>query len=187
MYIIGSSTLAEIAFETLTSQNIIVDGFFDDFNNNNFFLETPVLGSLNFLINNKSNFIHKPFFVAIGNNEARASLQQMLMKEGFLFNNIVHSQAIIEKSALLGQGNFIGCFAYIGTGAKIGNGNIIFKGVSVTHHNILGDYNFLSPNVSIGGFTRLGDKVKVGMNSVIKPYIEIESGSDFEPLTLIGK
>ena len=184
MYIIGTSTLAEIIVEILHSQGEKILGFYDDYSKQKMFSDIPILGTISDLIDSKNRY---PVFVAIGDNKARQLISEMLIKSGFDFFNVIHSKSNIEPSVKIGKGNFFSSFSYVGTSSIIGDGNIIFPGVSITHHNKIGNYNFISPNSSIGGYTKLGDNCKVGMNCVIKPYLEIKSNSSFESLAMINQ
>jgi len=74
--------------------------------------------------------------------------------------------------------------AYVGVKALIGSGNIVFPGVSITHHNEVGDFCFFSPNCSVGGYTKIGDECKIGMNCVVLPYRRLAAGTVAEPLTV---
>jgi len=184
-YIVGTSTLSEIIIEVLAEANQKIEGFFDDFNKDKIFMNTPIIGTVNDIIIDKKKYLNDFFFVSIGDNKSREKIISSLKNTGFRFFNVIHKKSYIDKSVNVGTGNYIGPFVYIGTKSKIGDGNIIFKGVAINHHNKVGNYCFFSPNSSIGGYTIIGDRVKIGMNSVVNPYIEIKNDFTSAPLTLI--
>lgn len=185
--IIGTSTLSEIVYEILTLNQIKVRGFWDDYTQESQFLNTPVFGKIENLISQKEDYLASPVFVAIGDNTGRKKIIGMLKEEGFTFFNVIHPKAHIENSAIIEEGNFIGAFSYIGCQSVIGMGNIIYHNVIVSHHNHIGDFNFLSPQVSIGGFTEIGDLNKIGMNSVVKPYLKLSDELNIEPLSIVSQ
>lgn len=177
--------MSEIILEVLTENKLKIDGIFDDFNKDKLFMNIPVLGTLNDIYGNKEKYSNDFFFVSIGDNSAREKIYTTLKNNGIKFFNVIHNKACIDKTVDIGTGNYIGPFAYIGTKSKIGDGNIIFKGVAINHHNRIGNHCFFSPNSSVGGYTIIGDRVKIGMNSVVNPYIKIENDFNCEPLTFV--
>lgn len=185
--IIGTSTLAEIVIEILAMNDIKVKGFWDDFSEEKMFLNLPVLGRIEDLIVQKEEYLAFPVFVAIGDNSGRKKVMSEIKEEGFNFFNVIHPKAHIEASVQMDTGNFVGAFTYIGCKCVIGEGNIFYHNVIVSHHNSIGDYNFISPQVSIGGFTQMGHLNKIGMNSVVKPYIHLSDGCYYEPLSIVSQ
>lgn len=185
MYIYGTSTLSEIILDVAKSIEIKIDGFFDDFTNNTSFYGIPIIGGMECLIRLKDNTPNIELFVAVGDNENREMLFKKIESYNISLPNIIHPGACIESTAELGFGNLVMHGAYVGIKVTIGNGNLIFPCVCLTHHNIVGDYNFFSPNVSIGGYTKIKSRCKFGMNSVVKPHIEISNNYHCNPLTIV--
>lgn len=169
LVIFGASTLGEIALEIAEKSGFKCLGFYDDVNKNDSFCKKPMLGNKADLLRCcKSNDMK--IFVAIGDNSSRNTIVNELKTAKASFANIIDPQATIMPSAKLQTGNLIHAHAYIGTKVNIGAHNIIFPGVSITHHNQVKDFCFFSPNASVGGYTTIDSFCKIGMNSVVKPY-----------------
>ena len=186
MYIFGTSTLSEIILDIAQCINIKIDGFFDDFTNETSFYGIPIIGGMDSLLKLKDDLPEIELFVAVGDNVNREKLFKTIENNGTSLSNIIHPGAYIEPTATLGSGNLLMHGAYLGAKVIIGDGNLIFPGVCITHHNRIGDFNFFSPNVSVGGHTRIQSGCKIGMNSVVKPYIEIASNYHCDPLTIVS-
>lgn len=185
MFILGAGTLGEIALEAATRAGIRVLGFYDDVTDALEFDGLPVLGRLDDFRNDRAAHI-EGVFVAIGDNHKRQTCSESLRKLEVNFPNIVDPRATLSPSSSLGIGNLVLPGAYIGAKSSLGSFNLIFPGVSITHHNNVGSYCFFSPNVSVGGFTKIGDCCKVGMNCVVLPYGELESGLVCEPAMVVS-
>lgn len=185
MYIIGTSTLSELILDVSYSLGIAVEGFFDDFSDKESFGGIKIIGGLDQLLEQKHLYKNAGVFVAIGNNTNRHKLGQVLTKNNIKMPTLIHPAAYVEPSARLGAGNLILGGAYIGSQTIIGDGNLIFPGTCLSHHNRVGHYNFFSPNVSVGGYARISSTCKIGMNSVVQPYIQVASGFECQPLTVV--
>lgn len=182
LYILGASTLGEIAKSIALKAGWDVLGFFDDINLDHEFCGSKIFGGIQSCCAQEQYLPHK-IFVAIGDNQNRKIIADRLMDSGHQLVNIVDPMAHIEPSALIqGFNNLVMPGAYIGVGCVLGGGNLIFPGVSLTHHNKIGDFNFFGPNCSIGGHSTIGDGCKFGMNSVVYPYLEIPSSTSILPL-----
>ena len=182
MFIVGASTLGEIAYSVIQRLGGGVSGFYDDFITEGTFFDAPILGKIeNLAANDKC--MTEGVFVAIGGNKNRCSVCEKIQKMGLPLVNIIDPAAVVDNSVNLGGNTLILAGAYIGIGSVLGTGNIIFPGVSITHHNSVGDFNFFSPNASIGGYTTIGDKCKIAMGCVIAPYLTVKSETTLSPLT----
>ncbi len=185
MYVIGTRTLADIVLDIAKSNGNSVEGFFDDHSGKTHFSGIKIIGKVEDLFANPEEFRNEGVFVAIGDNMKRADIYSRLISSNIKLINVIHPSAHVESSVRMETGNLILSGVTIGSNSKIGSGNLIFPGVSITHHNIIGNYNFISPNVSIGGYTELQSNCKIGMNSVVKPYIRVVDGYSCDPLTLV--
>lgn len=186
MFIFGTSTLSEIVMDVCAAIGTPIEGFFDDFRDKGPFAGAEILGGMDKLLQDAGTYRSAGVFVAIGENTRREEIYTRLENAGFFLPQIVHPAACVERSAEIGPGNLVLGAAYLGTKTRLGKGNLIFPGVCFSHHNRVGDFNFFGPNATVGGYTRMGGRCHVGMGSVIKPYIEIESGFVCEPLSLVN-
>lgn len=69
---------------------------------------------------------------------------------------------------------------HIGPGCKIGKGLICESATVLTHDITVGNFNYFSANVTVGGHAIIGNNCFIGLNATIKNSISIE---DF---TLVG-
>ena len=186
MYLFGASTLSEIVMDVCAALGIPVEGFFDDFRDEGPFAGVEILGGLDKLLLDAGEYRSAGIFVTIGENRRREEIYTRLEKAGFFLPRIVHPAACVAQSAEIGPGNLVLGGGCVGTRTRLGKGNLVFPGVCLSHHNEVGDFNFFSPNAVVGGYTNIGDRCHVGMGSVIKPYIEVESGFTCEPMSLVN-
>lgn len=186
MFIFGTSTLSEIVIDVCAALGTPIEGFFDDFQDKGPFAGGEILGGLDKLLGDAGVYRSTGIFVAIGENTLREKIYTQLEKAGFFLPQIVHPAACVAQSAEMGPGNLVLGGVCLGTKTRLGKGNLIFPGVCLSHHNRVGDFNFFGPNCAVGGYTSMGGGCHVGMGSVIKPYIEVESGFTCEPLSLVG-
>ena len=184
MYIIGAGTLGEIVLETAIRADLEVSGFYDDITEASECDGIPVLGRFDDFRSDRAAMAEGAF-VAIGDNRKRQVCAESLLALGVHFPNVIDPRATLSPTASMGGGNLVLPGVYIGTKCSLGTCNLIFPGVSITHHNDVGNYCFFSPNASVGGFTKIGNLCKVGMNCVVLPYRELESGIECSPSTVI--
>ena len=79
----------------------------------------------------------------------------------------IHSSAVIEEGAKLGEGVKIGAFAYIGENVKIGNGTLIHSRVTINANSKLGENCEIHSGVVIEDYSELGSRVEIQANAVI--------------------
>ena len=99
---------------------------------------------------------------------AMAEILDMFLQDAPIFEDDIHTSAIIHASAVIGKGSKIGAGCYIGKNVviendtvvypnvtilddvKIGNHTIIWSGVVIRERSVIGSYCILHPNASIG-------------------------------------
>ena len=94
--------------------------------------------------------------VAIGNNAVREKLMRQLDIAGFELATVVHPQAIVSPSAILGAGSAVMACAVVGTEARLGVGAIVNSGAVVDHQATVQDFGHLGVNSSMAVGTVLG-------------------------------
>lgn len=97
-------------------------------------------------------------------------------KDNLIFPNILHPEADISQSSLIGIGNVFLKGAWISVDCKIGSFNKIQPYVTIGHDCKIGDFNQFNPKVSISGNNTIGDRNLFGTNSCTFQGINI--GSD---------
>jgi len=67
----------------------------------------------------------------------------------------------------------IGPNANIGPNVRIGSYTLINSRCSLGHDTVVGECNFISPNVCFSGFTTVGDENLFGINSATIPGVKV--------------
>jgi sugar O-acyltransferase (sialic acid O-acetyltransferase NeuD family) len=90
---------------------------------------------------------------------------------------IIHPSAVISESCQLEEGLLICQSVVVASNTVVGRHVRLNRGVLVGHDTHIGDYCTIQPAANIAGFSRLGEKVYVGMGATILEHIEIGAGS----------
>lgn len=119
--------------------------------------------------------IHYAFICvgAISDLSIRNSIYSKLKSIGFKLPVLIHKDSIISPYAHAEDGTCIMARTVINAGAYIAENCIINTGSVVEHDCIVGDNTHISPNVSIGGGTRIGCNTHIGIGSSIVQGINI--------------
>ncbi len=116
---------------------------------------------------------HAEFFVAVGNNATRKTIQEQLEKENIMMAKLIHPQAVIGMDVKIGDGTAIMAGVVINSSTQVGKGCIINTACSVDHDNDIENYVHLSPGVRLGGSVKVGKKSWLGIGSVVINNINI--------------
>ena len=183
MLIFGASTLGEMAIAVAHRAGVVIEGIYDDVTKEKTFCGAPILGGLPALLASGKD---RRVFVAVGDNAGREKVTASLRGSGLKLGSLIDPRAYTESDTLVGEGSLLMAGCYLGVRVAVGAGTLVFPGVSITHHNQVGHFNFFAPNASVGGFTTIGDRCKIGMNAVIMPYGELASDSVVAPGAVSG-
>ena len=149
--------------------NII--GFIDDDENSykRYTFSAPYLGAI------KDHTILKDhsYIMGIANLKYRRMFIDMFNEKGAKFQSFIHCGAYISTSAFIDEGSIIGPNVNIGPNVKIGKFTLINSRSSLGHDTIIGDYNFISPNVCFSGYSEIGNENLFGINSATIPGIKV--------------
>jgi UDP-N-acetylglucosamine acyltransferase len=105
---------------------------------------------------------------------------------------VIHPTAVVEKSAVLGEGVEIGALAYVGAGVRLGAGTKLHHHAAVEGNTELGRECEVFPFANIGGKTQdLKYKggnpgVRVGDRNVFREYVTVHSATNNGDYTVIG-
>ncbi len=116
---------------------------------------------------------NRPFIVAIGDNEARKSVTDMLSAKGLENVTVIHPTAHVAPSARVGAGTLICAGAIICTRARIGRGVIINTGAVAEHHNVIEDFVHIAPRTVMAGRVTIREGAMIGSGSTIIPFITV--------------
>lgn len=91
--------------------------------------------------------------------------------------NLRHRQAIIADSARIGKGNLIHAFSHLQANALLGDYNVIGSQVSVGIGAEVGTHCTLQDGVKLGREVIVEDDVFLGIGAVVHPGTKIGTGS----------
>lgn len=109
------------------------------------------------------------FICCIGNSKTRKATVEKLRARGASFTTIIHPDAVVVDSCMLGEGVIIYPYALISDNAVIGDGCIINMYSSVAHDSVLGEYCTISAHCDVTGMCTLGERVFMGSTSHVVP------------------
>ncbi|MFK8059078.1 MAG: NeuD/PglB/VioB family sugar acetyltransferase [Polaribacter sp.] len=132
-------------------------------------LDIPVIGNVN-IIDKLIKKGLKQIVLGIGGvltKGLRKKIFNSLKEKGLKIPNIIHTSALIEPSAFLGNGNQIMQGVIMGSNVKIGNNCIINSGSIISHDTIIGDNVHIAPGAIIGGGVVIKNDTIIGMGCTI--------------------
>lgn len=103
----------------------------------------------------------------------RLMIQALFRRHGLRLAPIVHPDASVCETAILGEGTQVLALAVVAADAQIGVACIINHRAAVDHESILGDGVHLAPGATLCGCVRLGSNVMIGAGSVVLPRVTI--------------
>lgn len=115
--------------------------------------------------------------VAIGANSLRIDMQKHLSEVGFQFPVLVHPDASVSRSVVIGEGTVICAQAAVIIDACIGRSSIVNTGASVGHDCLLGDGVHVAPGVRLAGGVSIGECCWIGIGAVVKECVSIGPGT----------
>jgi acetyltransferase EpsM len=92
---------------------------------------------------------------------------------GIPFINLIHPSAHISKTAILGEGVFVGIGSQIGAESKIGNHVFINRGTLIGSGDEILDYSVISAGANIAGGVSIGPRTYVGIGAIILQHTTI--------------
>ncbi|MGN0247482.1 MAG: acetyltransferase [Lachnospiraceae bacterium] len=170
--IIGSGGHAHVIVDILQSTGAYeVVGLIDTRKDAGFW-DIPVLGDDSRLTALYQQGITSAF-VAIGNNQLREKLYNMVKEIGYTIVNAISPYAIISSKVQIGDGVAIMPGAVVNAGTVIGNGTIINTNASVDHDGQVGNFVHVAPGCAIAGCVSIGDKSFLGVGTRVIDQILI--------------
>jgi sugar O-acyltransferase (sialic acid O-acetyltransferase NeuD family) len=168
---IGSSGHARVAIDAAERMGCFeILGCIDDFRPvGESTLGYPVLGcehDLDMLI---ARFNVRAYFVAIGDNAARAAVVERIRRSvpEFTLETLIHPAAVIARDVAIGKGSIVMAGTVINPCCIIGQGCIVNTGASLDHDCFLEDYVSVAPGVVVGGSCRIGSYSAVGIGAIV--------------------
>ena len=113
------------------------------------------------------------FFVAIGNNAIREKITEQLFEKKADIVTLIHPNAVIDKTAKIGNGTVIMAGAVINNSVVIGGGAIINTCSSVDHDCRIESYTHVSVGAHLAGTVYIGKRTMIGAGATVINNISI--------------
>jgi sugar O-acyltransferase (sialic acid O-acetyltransferase NeuD family) len=113
------------------------------------------------------------FVIAIGDPLTRAGATANLTRRGAEFTNIIHPQAVVARSARIGQGCVIGPFCAVGNAAFLADHVILTWYCAVAHDAFVDSWCTVGPHAAINGGVALDRGVFVGSHASLNPAVDV--------------
>ena len=174
MFVFGAGGHAAVVVDCLLSNNVRVEGVFDDdaSKHEQHLLDRSVV--IRGLPSDSLFGVGKNVHVALGSNTARRTAVARLDALGFQFPAVRHSQAFISNyCGSIGIGTFVGARVVCEPRVVVGKHSILNTGCILTHDCVVGDFCHIAPGVVLLGGVKVGDNCLVGANSTVLPGVKI--------------
>jgi len=119
-------------------------------------------------------------FVAVGDNQARATVSQRASEAGLTLVNAISRFAMVSPGASIGVGVAVLAGAVINTSASVADGVILNTRCSLDHDVHVGAFAHVAVGVSVAGGVTIGQRALLGVGSSVAPCRTI--GAD----TIVG-
>lgn len=113
--------------------------------------------------------------VAIGGARGRdrLAIQALFTRRGLQIASIVHPDATVDATAILGAGTQVLARAVVAAGVRVGKGCIVNHAASVDHECELGEGVHIAPGATLCGLVSVADAVFIGAGAVVLPRLRI--------------
>ena len=116
---------------------------------------------------------------AIGGDRGRdrLAIHALFQRRGLQLGNLVHPDASVCATAVIGAGTQVLAQAVVAAGARVGQACILNHRAAVDHECVLGDGVHVAPGATLCGCVTLGDRVMVGAGAVVLPRLSVGADS----------
>lgn len=165
MVFYGAGGHGKVIIEAFVSSGGKVTGIMDDNDQIKTILGYPVSGKYK-----PMKFSNATFIVSIGNNFVRKRIAESLTER---FGTVIHPNAIISPSVVLGEGTVVMGGVIINTSSKTGKHVILNTASVVDHDCIIESFVHVSPNATICGGIHIGEGTHIGAGATVLQNIKI--------------
>lgn len=152
-------------------------GFIDDFEADAD-AGTRIIGDWNRVA---GEFLPSDFGIAIAvgyaNLDARWNVYRKVCDAGYHCPALIHPQAYVAKSAVVGTGSIVMARAIVDCRASLAELTVVWPGTVVNHDSAIGPNVFLSPNSTICGCATVGCNSFVGAGAVVVDHVNVPARS----------
>ena len=112
---------------------------------------------------------------AARDHRLRSTIYSDIKQAGYIVPNLIHPEAAIEPSAVMGEGNQIMANATVGSDVNIADNCILNCGTVLSHDCHLGKNVHIAPGAILAGAVEVGEDTLIGMGVTV--YLGIRIGS----------
>lgn len=105
-------------------------------------------------------------FVAIGNPKLRRELQEKLKAIGYRLPVLIHANAILDDSVVIGDGTVIMAGAIVQPNVHIGKGCIISAGAIIDHDTQVKDFCHVNSGAVVASMSQVPEMKKIDYKEV---------------------
>lgn len=116
---------------------------------------------------------HYDFMIAIGNNDIKKNINEILEKKGIIQPVLIHPKATIDPTVKIASGTVIMANAVINADTQIGKGCIINTAVTVDHDCNVSNFVHFSPGAHTAGTVEIGESTWIATGASIINNITI--------------
>lgn len=109
----------------------------------------------------------------LGRSALREKIYKQLKELGYELPVIIDDTALVAKSAVTGEGTYVGRGAIVNADAVIGKMCIINSGAIVEHECSIGDFSHVAVGAVVCGQTKVGSRTLIGANATAIQCITI--------------
>ena len=142
-------------------------------------LGVPILGGDEQLAMLKARGVEH-FFVGLGSTadlKPRRRLYEFALSQGMKPVTVIHPDAVISASAVLGSGATVMAAAVINADARLGDNVIVNTGAIVEHDCVIGNHVHIATGAKLSGGVIVGDGTHIGVGAVVRQCIRIGMGA----------
>lgn len=176
IFVLGSGGHASVLVDILTQQKILISSVFSPDTG----ITNNVFEDINSFQNEDDIFEFDSETISLVNgigslpgNSLRFKIYEKFIEQGYVFQQVISTNAIISKFAFLGEGVQIMPGAIIQAGAVIGDNSIVNTGAIIEHDCVIGTHNHIAPGVTLSGQVKTGDYVHIGTGANVIQSISI--------------
>ncbi len=129
----------------------------------------PILGSVESYEVQKNDV----FFCALGDPVQRKIYTEIILDKGGEFISCISDYALINPTAKLGVGVFIGAYAILSADVQVSDFSVIHPFCNLGHDSVLGKYSEVEAYVALGGYVEVGELATIHPHATILPRIKI--------------
>lgn len=161
----------EMAKEIFVEPEYKIRGFLSDDLEvlDGFNLDIPILGT----IKDYKVCPNDRFLVAIGSVDGKKKIVEFLKAQEARFLSLVHPEAKIFSSAVIGEGSIIYPYAFVSSNVKIGDFCLLNAFAGCGHDAVVGDYSVLCPYSVLLGWASIEEESFIATHATVGPKVKL--------------